>query len=68
MKVVLNELAELDSAIFNKVTSREPFDYTEWQKDLWNDKTVDQLSSEAMKHSENENERFKIKYYRLKIK
>jgi len=27
---------------------REPFDYTEWQKTLWNDKTVGEISRMAM--------------------
>jgi hypothetical protein len=27
---------------------REPFDYTKWQRELWKDKTVEELSREAM--------------------
>jgi hypothetical protein len=27
---------------------REPFDYTEWQRDLWNDKSVEEISKLAM--------------------
>lgn len=52
MKALLKELGELDTEIFIKMISREPFDYTEWQKDLWIDKTVDQVSREAMKQHE----------------
>lgn len=55
MKALLKELGELDTEIFIKMVSREPFDYTEWHKDLWSDKTVDQISREATKHHENEN-------------
>ena len=29
---------------------RDPFDYTNWQRELWDDKTVDEISREAMKH------------------
>lgn len=52
MKALLKELGELDTEIFIKMISREPFDYTEWQKNLWSDKTVDQVSREAMKQHE----------------
>ena len=50
MKALLKELGEFDTEIFIKMIHREPFDYTEWQEDLWSDKTVDQLSRKAMKH------------------
>lgn len=55
MKVLLKEFGELDTEIFIKMISRELFDYTEWQEDLWSDKTLEQISREAMKHHENEN-------------
>jgi len=28
---------------------REPFDYTQWQRKLWNDKSVEEISHMAMK-------------------
>jgi hypothetical protein len=32
----------------NKVIIREPFDYTKWQRDLWPDESVEELSKKAM--------------------
>ena len=29
---------------------REPFDYTEWQKNLWKDKSVEDISKAAMEN------------------
>jgi hypothetical protein len=55
MKALLKEFGELDTEIFIKMIHREPFDYTEWQEDLWSDKTMDQLSRKAMKHQKNKN-------------
>lgn len=55
MQALLKELGEMNTEIFVKMISREPFDYTEWQKDLWSDKTVDQISREAMEQHRNEN-------------
>jgi hypothetical protein len=28
---------------------REPFDYTKWQRELWAEKTADEISGSAMK-------------------
>jgi hypothetical protein len=34
---------------FISLVIREPFDYTEWQRDLFNDFSVKELSKAAMK-------------------
>ena len=34
---------------FISLIIREPFDYTEWQRDLFNGLSVQELSSQAMK-------------------
>ena len=31
-----------------EVIIREPFDYTKWQRDLWPDESVEELSKKAM--------------------
>jgi hypothetical protein len=36
---------------FIALIRREPFDCTEWQQDLWSDKTVDQLFTEAKNYT-----------------
>ncbi|QTA81268.1 Uncharacterized protein dnl_35990 [Desulfonema limicola] len=33
---------------FISLIQREPFDYTKWQRELWTDKSVEELSTEAM--------------------
>lgn len=47
MEVLLKELGDVDAEIFIKNLIREPFDYTEWQKELWADKSVKEISNEA---------------------
>ncbi|MEX0724380.1 MAG: hypothetical protein WD053_10900 [Gracilimonas sp.] len=49
MEVLLKELGDVEAEIFIKNLIREPFDYTNWQKDLWNDKSVKEISTEAAK-------------------
>ena len=49
MEALLKELGDVDAEIFIKNLIREPFDYTKWQKNLWVDKSVKELSSEAEK-------------------
>jgi hypothetical protein len=49
IKALMKELGEVDTEIFIKMILREPFDYTKWQRTLWDDKNVEQLSREAMK-------------------
>jgi len=29
---------------------REPFDYTQWQRDLWSDKSLEEISGLAMEN------------------
>lgn len=52
MEALLKELGDIEAEIFIKNLIREPFDYTNWQKKLWTDKSVRQLSTEAKKKLE----------------
>jgi len=52
MEVLLKELGDVEAEIFIKNLIREPFDYTNWQKKLWADKNVRQLSTDAKKETE----------------
>ena len=36
IEVLIKELGEVGAERFVTLIIREPFDYTEWQKDLWN--------------------------------
>jgi hypothetical protein len=42
-------LGEVDAERFIMLLNREPFDYTQWQKNLFTDLTVKELSDRAMK-------------------
>lgn len=45
---LLKELGEVDAERFITLLSRDPFDYTVWQKDMFKNLDIDQLSAEAM--------------------
>jgi len=48
LKVLLKELGKVETERFIALIKEEGFDYTEWQKELWKDKSVEELSREAM--------------------
>jgi hypothetical protein len=47
-------LGEVDAERFIMLINREPFDYTEWQKNIFPDMTVYELSALAMKKRDKE--------------
>ncbi|PKL40910.1 MAG: hypothetical protein CVV44_02840 [Spirochaetae bacterium HGW-Spirochaetae-1] len=47
-KALVKALGEVQAEKFIALMLREPFDYTEWQKELWKDISVDELSHAAM--------------------
>jgi hypothetical protein len=49
MKVLINNLGKVEAERFISLIIREPFDYTEWQRDLFNDMSVKELSNLAMR-------------------
>jgi hypothetical protein len=54
MKVLINKLGRVEAERFISLIIREPFDYTEWQRDLFNDTSVKELSNLAMKEYRDE--------------
>ena len=50
MKILINNLGSVEAERFISLIIREPFDYTEWQKDLFNNMSVKELSDVAMKN------------------
>jgi len=50
IKVLIDALGELQAERFIALIAREPFDYTQWQKDMWSEKTVKEISNAAMKY------------------
>jgi hypothetical protein len=49
MEVLINNLGKVEAERFISIIIKEPFDYTEWQRDLFNNLSVRELSSLAMK-------------------
>jgi len=47
MQLLVKGLGEIDTERFIYLIKREHFNYTEWQKDLWSDKTIDEVFSLA---------------------
>jgi hypothetical protein len=48
MEALIIALGGVHAERFITLMKREPFDYTEWQQTLWNDKTVEEISRMAM--------------------
>ena len=51
--VLINNLGRVEAERFISLIIREPFDYTEWQRCLFNDMSVKELSNLAMKDYKN---------------
>ena len=47
-KALTDALGGVEAERFVSLVMREPFDYTKWQRDLWVEKTVDEISTSAM--------------------
>ncbi|MCL1816794.1 MAG: hypothetical protein FWG43_04240 [Clostridiales bacterium] len=43
MNLLVKGLGEVEAGRFIYLVKRERFDYTEWQRNLWNDKTIDEV-------------------------
>jgi len=54
LKVLIENLGDVDAEKFIRLLKQEPFDYTTWQNALWENKSVKQISEEAMKYRKNE--------------
>ena len=48
IEALIAKLGVVEAERFISLIIREPFDYTKWQKELWKDKTIDQISKLAM--------------------
>ncbi|MDR1625884.1 MAG: hypothetical protein LBT33_05025 [Spirochaetia bacterium] len=53
MQILINKLGRVEAERFISLIIREPFDYTEWQRNLFNDMSVKELSNLAMKEYKN---------------
>lgn len=50
MKALTEAMGPLEAERFVALILREPFDYTKWQRDLWGDASVEEISQAAMAH------------------
>ena len=53
IEALISSLGEVQAERFISLILREPFDYTKWQKKLWADKTIEEISAMAMKNYSN---------------
>ena len=49
LRALVNALGPVEAERFITLILREPFDYTNWQKQLWAEMSVDEISKVAMK-------------------
>ncbi len=47
-RALVEALGDVDAERFVSLIQRERFDYTEWRRSLWPDKTLEQISQLAM--------------------
>ncbi len=45
---LVDTLGEVDAERFITLILREPFDYTKWQKNLWENRSIEEISRAAM--------------------
>ena len=48
IRVLAQALGSVEAERFVALIQREPFDYTKWRQDKWNDLSVDEISERAM--------------------
>ena len=48
VEALISALGEVNAEKFISLVMREPFDYTEWQRTLWEDMSVEEISKIAM--------------------
>jgi len=50
MRILAEQLGLVEAARFISLMRRDPFDYTEWQRELFKDTPLDKLLSDAARH------------------
>jgi hypothetical protein len=55
MRVLSEQLGLVEAERFITLMRREPFDYTEWQRDLFKDVPLDKLLRDAAQYREQHN-------------
>ncbi|MBI4578682.1 MAG: hypothetical protein HY718_03215 [Planctomycetes bacterium] len=49
LRALVAALGDVQAEKFVALIQREPFDYTKWQRTLWPDKNLEEISQAAMK-------------------
>jgi hypothetical protein len=52
MNVLIENLGEVDAKRFISIVKSDNFDYTKWQRNLWKDKTIDEIYNMAKEFEE----------------
>ncbi|MDR0292709.1 MAG: hypothetical protein LBH95_00960 [Oscillospiraceae bacterium] len=52
MDALMAALGAVDAERFICMVKRDTFDYTEWQRDLWNGKSIEDIHAEAEAYGE----------------
>ena len=50
LKILIENLGDLEAEKFISLIIKEPFDYTQWQSTLWSDQAVKTVSEKAMNY------------------
>lgn len=50
MEALITALGEVQAEKFISLIMREPFNYTDWQRSLWKDKSLEEISKMAMEY------------------
>ncbi|MCL2212432.1 MAG: hypothetical protein FWB93_01170 [Oscillospiraceae bacterium] len=54
IRVLTQNLGKVEAERFISLIIREPFDYTAWRKNLFDDMSIEELSAKATEFAENE--------------
>ena len=54
MQALINALGALDTERFICMMKRDTFDYTEWQRNLWNGMSIEEIHEQATDYSRNQ--------------
>ena len=49
LHVLIEAMGPVEAERFITLMLREPFDYTQWQRQLWPERSVEEISNEAMR-------------------
>ncbi len=53
MDALVSALGAVDAERFITLVKRDVFDYTEWQRGLWEDKSIEEIHAGAAKYEQN---------------